>query len=190
MAVPYACTVPPLSGILRLAMRLSPYPTRISSSGFSSKPPNPRDWSYHPQWLAVCFVKKTFLVVHPHQILQLANRSGERLEISLPLGQTVGIHSDDGDGHVDGLFSIEIYLGVFDEVVRSQTQLEAHLLSKRRIRLIAIADRARPGGYVQARFQLQAVVLELDFGLLKGHVGAALHVRTAFPGIVEASRRR
>ena len=65
-------------------------------------------------------------------------------------------------------------------------QAEVHqVLDKRCIRQILITDCARPTGHVQPRCQLQAVMLELDLSVFKGHVGAALHVRRAATRIVE-----
>ena len=43
----------------------------------------------------------------------------------------------------------------------------------------------RPCGQVQPWFQLQAVMFELNLGVFKGNVGAALHIGTAFARIID-----
>ncbi len=59
------------------------------------------------------------------------------------------------------------------------------VLGKLGLRKVLIADAARPCGHVQPWLRLQVVVLELDLGMIKGHVGAALHVGNALARIVD-----
>ena len=142
----------------------------------------------NPQGLWSCLIKVFLPVIHPDKIFQFAQRGGEGLEIRLPLGHTVSIHLDDSDRCItDGLrFLKNPDLSPLNKAAVVGVQAEMHqIFGKRCVRQILITDRNRPCGHVQPRFKFQAVVLELDLGLIKGYVNAALHIGTAFSRIFQ-----
>ena len=142
----------------------------------------------HPQGLGLCLVEVPLLVVHPHQVFQLFHRGGVGLEDRLPLRRSVLFHRNDGQGGIaDGLLLVEHPdLRPCDEAVVVGVQAEAdQVLRERGLLHVPVADRARPGGHVQPRLRLQAVVLEPDAGAVEGHVGAALHVLDALARVVD-----
>ena len=61
----------------------------------------------HPQILTAGFVETPLGIIHPHPVLQLESGCTKGIELGLPLGHAVGIHSDDlrweGHGQI-GLF--------------------------------------------------------------------------------------
>ncbi len=104
------------------------------------------------------------------------------------MGHAVSVHRDDSDGRIaDGLLIFENPdLSPLNKAAVVSVKAEVHeVLDKCRIHQILITNCARPGGHVQPRFQLQAVMFELDLSVFKGHVGAALHIRTAFARIID-----
>ena len=133
----------------------------------------------HPKGLGSCLVKTPLVIIYPHQIFQLTYRRGKSRKLRLPLSHAVSVHGDDIDGVIaHGLRCFEYPdLRPLNKAAIIGVQTKTHqIFGKQRIFEVLITDRERPGGHVQSRFQLKAVVLELDLGVFKGDVCAALHI--------------
>ena len=101
---------------------------------------------------------------------------------------TVFSHLDDGQRGVVYRLILSKHpdFGRLDETVIIGVEPETdEVFYSLRIKIILVAHRTGPGGYIEARFTGKAVMFELYLRLIQSNVSTSLHIRDAFAGIVK-----